>query len=145
MAQEKIFINNTPPLPAKCAACNNDFKPGAVAIDFGAQLDYYGAILLCEFCIVNAGKLCGMVPVARLDACINALHVASDELLEANRKNRILESFVAAYFSDPDFSIDSLLASHPDLSLLEELASQQPASSGQTSDSESGITEPATG
>lgn len=142
MVQGKIFINNAPPLPAKCAVCNNDFKPnGPRAIDFGTDLDYYGAILICELCMTNAAELIELVPVARYNEVEGNLNVAAELLVIANRKNRILESFVAAYFSDPDFSIDSLLSAHPDLSILEELAgASNPIGPSRESD-ESGFTE----
>lgn len=132
MSSERIFINNTPPLPAKCVVCNNDFKPGKFAIDFNASLDYYGAILLCEYCIVNAAELVGMIPVAKFDLAESQATQAINSSLEANRKIRILESFVAAYFGNSEFSLDSFLSAHPDLSLLEELAERELASSGQT-------------
>ena len=121
MTQEKIFINNNPPLPAQCVVCYRTFKQGTVFLDFGMNVEFYGAILMCDDCITNAGTLIGLIPVAKADQTTLEWVTATDALVQANKKVRILESFVAAYSSDPDVTLDSFLASAPSLSLFDEL------------------------
>lgn len=48
------FIEPPFPLPGKCAVCGNARRP---VVDFGATVDYYGAVLICEACIIQAFSL----------------------------------------------------------------------------------------
>lgn len=139
MVQQKIFLNNTPPLPAKCAACNNDFKAADAAIDFGSDLDYYGAILLCKHCVINAAALVDLVPVAKLVQTSTDLMVAQSVVSSLTQKVRALESLATVYLSDPDFSIDSLFSANFDLSLFERYTqgSNAVAASGESNERES--------
>ena len=145
MVQQKIFLNNTPPLPAKCASCNNDFKAADAAIDFGANLDYYGAILLCKHCIVNAAGLVDLIPVAKLVQSSSDLMTAQAVIATLQQKVQALESLVSVYLSDPDFSISALLDATSDFSLFDLLAQgpDEVTRSGEASKSES--SESATG
>ena len=42
------------PLPGKCAVCGNVRRP---VIDFGANVDPYGAVLLCIACVAEAYEI----------------------------------------------------------------------------------------
>lgn len=42
------------PLPGKCAVCGNVKRP---VVDFGANIDPYGAVLICTACVAEAHAL----------------------------------------------------------------------------------------
>lgn len=144
MTQEKIFINNNPPLPAQCVVCYRSFKQGTVFVDFSMNVEFYGAILMCDDCITGAALLLGHVPVAKLDTAKTSADLAATMYVEANQKVRILESFVASYISDPDFTLDSFLAANPSLSLFDELEAGHDGDEPVAKGSESEFTEPVT-
>lgn len=144
MSSDKIFVTKTPAMPSHCAVCYTQAKGNQDFIDFGASLDFYGAILICDLCIVNAALLVGYIPVAKFELAENQANAAITAHLEASKKVRILESFIAAYTSDPEFSIDSLLNSNPELSLFGDVAGESNDSSAGSTEDESGLVEPVT-
>ena len=128
---DKITLTTTPALPSKCVVCNNDAKSTVPHIDFGTSLDYYGAITICSYCIVNAAELVGMIPVAKFTMAEDQANAAIKSLSNANRRVRVLELLVAEYTSNPNFSIDSWIDSNPDVTLFEWAEQEQSNSSGQ--------------
>lgn len=85
-------------LPGKCAVCGSVERP---VIDFGMQLDFYGAVLLCTTCILEAASLIakveGATPVVSPfvilpdSGTINEyVHNAVDSI---NRLNNVLDYF----------------------------------------------------
>src|SRR6476469_10518841 len=51
-------------LPGKCAVCGNVERP---VLDFGLDLDFYGAVVICLECVTSAAEIVGLVPRERLD------------------------------------------------------------------------------
>lgn len=52
------FLDRPSVLPGKCAVCGSVERP---VVDFGMQLDFYGAVLLCVDCIKEAASLIAKV------------------------------------------------------------------------------------
>lgn len=144
MTSQKMFITNSPALPARCVVCYSDAKSNQSFIDFGMQLDFYGAILICDLCMVNAAELVGFIPVAKFLETQQENRKLASSLFTANAKVKILESFVASYLSDPEFSFDAMLSANPDLSLFEGLTDSDDAGSDVRETDESGLTESST-
>jgi hypothetical protein len=145
MSSEKIQITTTPALPSQCAVCHTHAKGVTRFIDFGSDIDYYGAIVICELCVVNAAENLGtMVPVAKFEMAEGQATTAINSLLNANRKIQVLESLVSTYMSDPDFNLDSYLADSGLLFLNGESNDNSVGESESGTSTESGLTEPAT-
>lgn len=49
--------------PAKCANCGSSKKDGRNYIDFGLQVDWYGAVFLCGLCLHDIAKAMGLFKV----------------------------------------------------------------------------------
>jgi len=93
----KMFVTKTPASPSKCVVCYTDAKGETDFIDFGTDLDYYGAILICQYCIVNAAELVGMVPVARVEAAELNEAVAKYDVADFKKKVKTLEHLINTY------------------------------------------------
>lgn len=115
MTSAKMFVTKSPALPSRCVVCYTQAKGNQDFIDFGESIDYYGAITICDLCIVNASKLVGFVPVAEVEKAQAELVPLSAEVINLRLKVQSLESLVASYVGDPTFSIDSLLESLADV------------------------------
>lgn len=145
MSQEKIQVTTTPALPSKCAVCQTMAKGITRFIDFGEDLDFYGAIVICELCVVNAAEQLGtLVPVAKFKSAEATADNFLQRLREANEKVDALESLIAAYGFGRhlDFSPDS--GSDLPLPLGEADQDDNAGSDSASEPSESGPTEPAT-
>lgn len=57
------FIERPFPLPGKCAVCGNVQTP---VVDFGATVDGYGAVLICQLCVQQAFSLLVKVGVVEV-------------------------------------------------------------------------------
>lgn len=94
----KFTFNENPPLPAKCISCFNDFKPGRPAIDWGMSLDFYGAVLFCSDCILNAAtSLLDLCPVAERDSAVAEVEALQAELIETKDKVEAYANLFDAY------------------------------------------------
>lgn len=101
MSSEKIQVTTTPALPSLCAVCHTHAKGVTRFIDFGSDIDYYGAIVICELCIVNAAETLGtLVPVAKYDQAVVSGQGYFDRLVAEKEKVKALESLIAAYGFD---------------------------------------------
>jgi hypothetical protein len=66
--QSRFRILDTPILtPGTCALCMSPGGDGRQFVDFGKQLDWYGAVYFCTFCVAEAAKLIGMMPKKDLE------------------------------------------------------------------------------
>ena len=93
-------------MPGKCAVCGGVRGP---VVDFGLNIQYYGAVMLCVTCVQEAGDRVGMVrpEVNVSDNLQTGQSVA--EFLEAhelkvvpNGLHDLLSSLVASYIATAD-------------------------------------------
>lgn len=92
------FIERPFPLPGKCAVCGNVQTP---VVDFGATVDGYGAILICQTCVTQAFGLLvkvGVVEVPQpvpVEAYVEASAAIKDDVNVAVASIRgLLDAFV---------------------------------------------------
>jgi len=106
----RVALTTAPMLPSKCVICAKDADGIVQFIDFAADLDYYGAIVICEHCVRECIEL--------LDAPVAALReqlVAKEEELEAikneysdyRRAVNTVANFANGSFAVPDVSAKS--------------------------------------
>lgn len=106
------YLNPPFPLPGKCAVCGNVRTP---VVDFGATVDHYGALLICERCIIQAFSLLTKIGVVEVPQSVPA------ETYQAI-KDELKDNVDAAILS-----LTSLLSGFGDLdrNLAEELAQRE--------------------
>lgn len=114
-AAGRIQMTLSPMLPATCAVCNRSANNEVRFIDFAKNLDYYGAIVICESCIVEAAELFDCAPVAlanHLAEEVESLREILQEVQENNvRLNTTLDSLLLLR---PNLFSDDSTATEPD-------------------------------
>jgi hypothetical protein len=102
--------------PGQCCLCGSAGDSKRKFIDFGKQLDWYGAVYFCTICIAEVALASGFLPVAEFDK----LHDTYRELLIKHKKleseyktvDNALRSVFGGDYSvspSPDESFNSLL------------------------------------
>lgn len=85
-----MFATNTPmALPGTCIMC-----PGSVRrwfIDTEIQIEWYGAILICDECVTHMGHLFGMKTQAEVDILVTTLAEKEDVIYELQKQLAALE------------------------------------------------------
>lgn len=62
--QSRFSVHDNPDVaPGKCAVCSSVGGDGRKFIDFGMQLDWYGAVYFCTFCVTELASAGGYVAV----------------------------------------------------------------------------------
>lgn len=85
------LLDNPVALPHKCAGCGypgGTSETGIAArqfIDWGITLEYYGAVIFCENCIIEVASVLGFVPPEKIDAALDKI----TELLAQNQELRL--------------------------------------------------------
>lgn len=75
----RIKVLDTPILaPGICCLCGSSGGDGRKFIDFGKQLDWYGAVYFCSICIQETAQAIGFIPADNFD-----------KLYEAHRREQI--------------------------------------------------------
>jgi hypothetical protein len=124
------FIDN-PPLPSKCVVCSNDWMPHKRFIDFGASVDYYGAILICEDCAINLVDLLGFedktVAIAYKEKYENREKVLAMQRKKIEDLEHVVRTLNIRRYGNPE-SADSVSASEVRDSESEE-SEREPANS----------------
>ncbi len=123
---DKPFLN-----PGKCAVCGNVETP---IIDFGLDIKFYGAVMICTNCLKEAARGVGMVPETELTDNKKATDQIVGEYLDSHNlrvityeQYRTVVSAVAGLseFADsdlPDLPVeDSATSTQDDKSDFEQL------------------------
>lgn len=100
----KIQATLTPMLPATCVACRKSANGVTKFLDFQADVDYYGAIVICEDCAREMLDVLGFVPVALVESLRDRLEIQKIELNTVREENERLRG-----------AFDSILVVRPDI------------------------------
>jgi hypothetical protein len=77
--------------PGKCTICGSDGGDGRKFIDYGHQLDWYGAVYFCSYCIKECAQAVEFIPVEAFDKLhtdFRELQVQHDKILNENKALR---------------------------------------------------------
>lgn len=67
--QSRFRIHDTAILkPGVCALCASSGGDGRQFVDFGKTVEFFGCVYFCTYCIAEAGRLLGLMPVAEREA-----------------------------------------------------------------------------
>lgn len=118
--------------PGKCIVCNAvDNDGGRKFIDFGEQIDWYGAVYFCTFCINELATVCGWASSLSLENALRRIEELKETLGAANKNSRSLKDALRASLADAGYSPpDDTLR---DLSNTDEVS---PALQGSTGDTD---------
>lgn len=112
--QSRVYILDTPvALPGHCVMCRASRNDDRKYVDFGMQLDFYGSVIFCTFCIRDVAAAVGFVPNTLL---VEATHEYTNSVKEnmacideLRKKNEALTNALSA-----DFDFDSVTSSLAD-------------------------------
>ena len=83
----KAIKGSPPALPGSCYLCSSASRE--VYIDLETQMEFHGAVYLCDKCVTQMGDALGMLSVAKSEAL-------KDDLAQAVRENLELQEEVLA-------------------------------------------------
>lgn len=99
----RVQVVNTPvAAPGTCVLCGTAGDGQRTFIDFGKQLDWYGAIYFCSECIREVSLAIGYIPVDGFDNLHNdyrKLQVSYDQLED---KYKVIKGAMGRLLSDSD-------------------------------------------
>jgi hypothetical protein len=88
-ASDRVQVLDYPyALPSKCVVCGSGPEAGRKFVDFGMQIDPYGAVYFCSACVVNMANAMGFVTPERYTESQDALFdaIAENTTLEAENR-----------------------------------------------------------
>ena len=86
MSSRVTLLDSPVAAPGVCALCGSANKP---VVDFGKQLDWYGAVYFCQDCIREVSEVIGFVPIEpfqKLNEEYRKLIVENDRLVSQIQK-----------------------------------------------------------
>jgi hypothetical protein len=97
----QLIHNRTLPLPGKCAICGyagagTDGQPRRSFLDIGLDVDYYGAVIFCEQCVVDLVLPLGFHAPEAYDAIVAKLQHATLMLSRMQNDNTHLRAIVSS-------------------------------------------------
>lgn len=127
---DKIQITVNPPLPTTCSVCKRPADGIVRFFDFNENIDYYGAVLICEDDVKTMITLLDYVKVAERDAILQELEITQGELSVVRQENdRLRNAFDAIVSVRPD--LDGVLASDSSDELDSELEGSLDSGAGE--------------
>src|SRR5437762_1207005 len=122
-------------LPHKCNVCGG--FSGRKFVDFGAWVEFYGVVYICDQCFVGAAKVVGCVPAALYGSIEKKLDESSKVISQLIEENRRLRDAVDSLriISNPIATSDS------NSDLLTEFEGNTEPSRGSIAEGETGSTE----
>lgn len=129
--------------PGKCAFCGSADDDRSY-IDFGMQLDWYGAVYFCSFCIIEVSEAVGMVPAKKLNELrsqFNEFKSSNDELIRkyADLKNAVRHVLSGSSGDEPSGDI-ILSVSNPSADEESEGSNQGHEGGSEVNDETSSVT-----
>lgn len=108
-AQSRLTVLDNPVLaPGICSLCGSAGGDDRKFIDFGKQLEWYGAVYFCSFCIREAAEAIDYIPVANFDELhkeFRELRIKFDQL---EAKNKSVEDALRVLLGDGNsLSVDN--------------------------------------
>lgn len=97
-----------PALPSSCVICNKSANGEFEFVDWGVNVDYYGALTICQYCVINVLELFDYVSKERHDRIL-------EEVARLRKLNTLLTEELEKYHNVV-VSLDSV---RPDLKLVE--------------------------
>lgn len=92
--------------PGVCALCGSANKP---VIDFGKQLDWYGAVYFCQDCIREVSEAIGYVPIEPFKDLHDKLRSTEIELDQIKNEHEVLKRAMANLLSGNTCSCGNVL------------------------------------
>ena len=113
-ANSRIQILDVPiALPATCVLCGSGGGDGRRFLDFGFQLDMYGAVIFCTFCMESFAEALDYVPKFNLDIAEERIEELNNQYGNKLVENQALRNALVAVLTsnfDRNIDVDELLS-----------------------------------
>lgn len=125
--------------PGKCMVCGSVDRP---VVDFGADIQFYGAVYFCGTCICEAAAIFGMVPRTELEAAERESVQSFAETLNNNNLVAVSGEWFAVatalFGSIPVLNVNTLLDSDDESAgqAGEEVSEESGSDSGESNSNE---------
>lgn len=86
------------PLPGQCLACGNGTREEPFVF-LGIHIDFHGALILCNLCLIQAAELVGCMAPSIADRNIKLATMAVDENVTLKLENEALRERLAVFDS----------------------------------------------
>ncbi len=111
-AQSRIKVLETPILaPGTCSLCGSAGDGKRTFIDFGKQLDWYGAVYFCSECICEASLAIGYIPVASFEKLHNDHRALQIELDQLVKRHEAVSNALSILLANSNVSVDDFVQS----------------------------------
>lgn len=110
--QSRIQIVDTPvAAPGNCSMCGSCGGDGRKFLDFGKQLDWYGAVYFCTECVKEFSQAVDYIPVDAFNSQaqeLAKLQISYDQLV---KRNKAVENALRNVLGRDNDPIDDLVSS----------------------------------
>ena len=97
-AAQRFQITYVPALPGKCACCGYaEQNSDRGYVDWGVQVDGYGAVVLCTTCLTEAGNRLGWLDEQQSNQLKTNLIAANDKVVELTNESNSLRTALRHY------------------------------------------------
>ena len=81
----RVTVHDNPNMaPGKCCMCGDAGSDERKFIDFGMQLDVYGAVYFCDVCLTEVSRAVGFIPMKPMEILV------SSNLFLLNQRDELL-------------------------------------------------------
>jgi hypothetical protein len=117
-AQSRVRVLDNPILaPGQCCLCGSAGDGKRKFIDFGKQLDWYGAVYFCTECVREVAEASGFIPVASFDKLHDSYRELDIKYKQLEARYEVVDNAIRTVFggnysvaSSPDESFHALLS-----------------------------------
>lgn len=125
-SQSRVQIVNAPvAAPGVCILCGSASDENRKFIDFGKQLDWYGAVYLCTLCMLDVAEAIGYISKLHFDSLNLAHKKLQAEYAQLEAKYKTVKDALGALLDNPSDPIGSIAG--PVVSDVDEPESPTPA------------------
>lgn len=118
--------------PGTCVLCGTSGDEKRTFIDFGKQLDWYGAIYFCNECIREVSLAIGYIPVDGFDQLHNDYRKLSIEYDQLVERYKVVKGAMGSLLADSDVVDDSSISDISSVEKPAELVESNVQSAGRT-------------
>lgn len=87
---ERVTSDQVTALPGTCIMCPRSVRPEF--IDTGIQIEWFGAVILCNYCVVQMGQMFGMLTQEQVDELKLAIVERDNTIFELRKQLSGLEN-----------------------------------------------------
>lgn len=108
--QSRLHILDKPvALPGKCSLCGDTGSDNRKFIDFGLQLDWYGAVYFCSECIKELAQAINYISLTHFESQARELSILQIKYDQLEARNKAVENALRIILGRSSDPIDSIV------------------------------------